>query len=176
MDWLDLLAIQGTVKSPQHHSSKASILRRSAFFTVQLSQPYVNTGKTIALTIWTFVGRVMSLLLNTLSWFSIAFLPISNGGGNGKPPRHTCRENLMNWRKGYTLLPGPKKSSAQILMWRQFLQILIVAPSYISPWYVSKKLDQVNKCLKRKQATFPLSYPYISPLTVSKTLFGNSLI
>src|SRR5574341_515602 len=64
MDWLDLLAIQGTLKSLlQHHSSKASILRHSAFFTVQLSHPYMTTGKTIALTKWTFVGKVMSLLL-----------------------------------------------------------------------------------------------------------------
>ena len=64
MDWLDLLAVQGTLKSLlQHHSSKASILRRSAFFTVQLSHPYITTGKTIALTRWTFVGKVTSLLL-----------------------------------------------------------------------------------------------------------------
>ena len=62
MDWFDLLAVQGTLKSLQHHSSKASILRRSAFFTVQLSHPYTTTGKTIALTRWTFVGKVMSLL------------------------------------------------------------------------------------------------------------------
>ena len=68
MDWLDLLAVQGTLKSLlQHHSSKASILQRSAFFTVQLSQPYMTTGKTIALTRWTFVGKVISLLLNMLS-------------------------------------------------------------------------------------------------------------
>ena len=68
MDWLDLLAVQGTLKSlPQHHSSKASILRCSAFFIVQLSYPYLTTGKTIALTRLTFVGKVMSLLLNMLS-------------------------------------------------------------------------------------------------------------
>ena len=67
MDWLDLLAVQGTLKSLlQHHSSKASILCRSAFFTVQLSHPYMTTGKTIALTRWTFVGKVMSVLFNTL--------------------------------------------------------------------------------------------------------------
>ena len=67
MDWLDLLAVQGTLKSLlQHHSSKASILQTSAFFTVQLSQPYMTTRKTIALTRWTFVGKVMSLLLNML--------------------------------------------------------------------------------------------------------------
>ena len=69
MDWLDLLAVQGTLKSLlQHHSSKASILRHSAFFIVQLSHPYMTNGKTIALTRWTFVGKVMSLLLNMLSY------------------------------------------------------------------------------------------------------------
>ena len=68
MDWLDLLAVQGTLKSLlQHHSSKAAILQCSAFFTVQLSHPYMTTGKTIALTRWTFIGKVMSLLLNMLS-------------------------------------------------------------------------------------------------------------
>ena len=78
MDWLDLLAVQGTLKSLlQHHSSKASILRCSAFFTVQLSHPYITTGKTIALTRWTFVGKVMSLLLNMLSRLVITFLPRS---------------------------------------------------------------------------------------------------
>ena len=78
MDWLDLLAVQGTLKSLlQHHNSKASILRHSAFIIVQLSHPYMTTGKTIALTIWTFVGQVMSLLLNMLSRFVIAFLPRS---------------------------------------------------------------------------------------------------
>ena len=74
MDWLDLLAVQGTVKSLQHHSSKASILRRSAFFTVELSHPYMTTGKTIVLTRRTFVGKVMSLLLNMLSRLVITFL------------------------------------------------------------------------------------------------------
>ena len=74
MDWLDLLAVQGTLKSLlQHHSSKASILRRSAFFTVQLSHPYMTTGKTIALTRQTFVGKVMSLLFNMLSRLVITF-------------------------------------------------------------------------------------------------------
>ena len=78
MDWLDLLAIQGTLKSLlQHHSSKASILRHSAFFIVQLSHPYMTTGKTIALTRRTFVGKVMSLLLNMLSRLVITFLPRS---------------------------------------------------------------------------------------------------
>ena len=78
MDYLDLLAVQGTLKSLlQHHSSKASILQCSAFFTVQLSHPYMTTGKTIALTRWTFVGKVMSLLLNMLSRLDITFLPRS---------------------------------------------------------------------------------------------------
>ena len=78
MDWLDLLAVQGTLKRIlQHHSSKASILQRSAFFTVQLSHPYMTTGKTIALTRWTFVGKVMSVLFSMLSRLVITFLPRS---------------------------------------------------------------------------------------------------
>ena len=78
IDWLDLLAVQGTLKSLlQHHSSKASILRHSAFFTVQLSHPYMITGKTIALTKRTFVGKVTSLLLNMLPRLVITFLPRS---------------------------------------------------------------------------------------------------
>ena len=77
IDWLDILAVQGTLKSLlQHHSSKASILRRSAFFIVQLSYPYMTTGKIIALTRWTFADKVMSLLFNMLSRFVIAFLPV----------------------------------------------------------------------------------------------------
>ena len=78
MDWLELLAVQGTLKSLlQHHSSKASILRHSAFLIVQLSHPYLTTGETIALTRRTFVGKVMSLLLNMLSMLVINFLPRS---------------------------------------------------------------------------------------------------
>ena len=78
MDWLDFLAVQRTLKSLlQHHSSNASILQRSAFFTVQLSHPYVTTGKTIALTRWTLVGKGMSLLFNMLSRLVITFLPRS---------------------------------------------------------------------------------------------------
>ena len=78
MDWLDLLAVQGTLKSLlQHHSSKASILWCSAFFTIQLSHPYMTIGKTIALTRRTLVGKVMSLLLNMLSRLVITFLPRS---------------------------------------------------------------------------------------------------
>ena len=79
MDWLDLLAVQGTLRSLLlHHSSKASILRRSAFFTVQLSHPYLTTGKTIALTRWTFVGKVMSLPFNScLGWSQLFFQGVS---------------------------------------------------------------------------------------------------
>ena len=80
MDWLDLLAVQGTLKSLlQHHSSKVSILWCSAFFKIQLSHPYMTTGKTIALTIWTFVGKVMSLLFNMLSRLVITFFLRSKG-------------------------------------------------------------------------------------------------
>uniref|UniRef100_A0AC11CXF3 Uncharacterized protein n=1 Tax=Ovis aries TaxID=9940 RepID=A0AC11CXF3_SHEEP len=78
MDWLDLLAVQGTLKSLlQHHSSKISVLQRSDLFIVQLSHPYMTIGKTIALTRWTFVGKVMSLLFNMLSRLDITFLPRS---------------------------------------------------------------------------------------------------
>ena len=86
MDWLDLLAVQRTLKSLQHHSSKASILWRSAFFIVQLSHPYTTTGKTIALARWTFIGKVMSLLFNMLSRLVITFLPRS---------KHLCKRELI---------------------------------------------------------------------------------
>jgi hypothetical protein len=124
MDWLDLLAVQGTLKSLlQHHSSKASILRCSAFFMVQLSHPYMTTGKTIALTRWTFVGKVMSLLINVLSSFSfmvcvflgfpgslngkespfnaadLGSIPVSGrspGEGHRNPLQYSCLENSMD--------------------------------------------------------------------------------
>ena len=93
MDWLDLLVVQGTLKSLlQHHSSKASILQRSAFFTVQLSHPYMTTGETIALTRRIFVGKVLSLLLNILSGLVIAFLIIDcNNSGVNATPNPVCR-------------------------------------------------------------------------------------
>ena len=98
MDWLDLLAVQGTLKSLlQHHSSKASILLRSAFFTVQLSHPYMTTGKTTALTQWTFVGKVTSLLFNMLSGLVITFLPRS-------------KRLLISWLQSPSaVIWGPKK-------------------------------------------------------------------
>ena len=90
-DWLDLLAVQGTLKSLlQHHSSKASILRRSAFFIVQFSQPYMTTGKTIALTRSTFVGKVMSLLFNMLSRLVIVFFQ-----GTRSFHFHGCNHHLQ---------------------------------------------------------------------------------
>ena len=97
-DWFDLLVVQGTLRSlRQHHSSKASVLWCFAFFTIQLSQQYVVTGKTIALTIWTFVNRVMSLLFNTPSKFVITFLP-----GNNYP--------LISWLQSLsTVILEPKK-------------------------------------------------------------------
>ena len=104
IDWLDLLAVQGTLKSLlQHHSSKASILWYSAFFTVQLSQPYMTTGKTIALTRWTFVGKVRSLLFNLLSRLVITFLPRS-------------KRLLISWLQSPSavILEPPKIKSATV--------------------------------------------------------------
>ena len=93
MDWLDLLAVQGTLKSLlQHHSSKASILWRSAFFIVQLSHSYMTTGRTIALTRQTFVGKVMSLLFNMLSRLVITFLPRSQ-----RCLIHSCNHHLQRF-------------------------------------------------------------------------------
>ena len=104
MDWLDLLAIQGTLKSLlQHHSSKASILKCSAFFIVQLSNPYMTIGKTIALTKRTFVVKVMSLLLNMLSRLVITFLPMS-------------KHLLISWRQSPStaILEPPKIKSLTV--------------------------------------------------------------
>ena len=111
MDWLDLLAGQGTLKSLlQHHSSKASIIRCSAFFTVQVSHPYMTTGKTIALTRRTFVDKIMSLLFNTLSRFAITFIPRS-------------KYLLISWLQSpSTVIWEPKK-----------IKSLTVSPIYL-PW------------------------------------------
>ena len=119
MDWLDLLAVQRTLKSLlQHHSSKASILWCSAFFIVQLSYPYMTTGKTIALTRWTFVGKVMPLLFNILSRLVMAFLPRS-------------KHLLISWLQSPSaviLVSPPKKS----------VIVSIVSPSI---WHEVKGLD-----------------------------------
>ena len=116
MDWLDLLAVQGTLKSLlQQHSSKASILQHSVFFIVQLSHPYITTGKTIALTRWTFVGKVMSLLFNMLSRLVITFLPRS-------------KRLLISW------LQSP---SAMILELKTIksVNVSIVSPSICMKWW-----------------------------------------
>ena len=117
IDWFALLAVQGTCRSLlQHHSSKASILQLSAFFMVQLSQLYVTTGKTIALTIWIFVSRVMSLLFNTLSRFVTAFLPRSN--------------SLISWLQSPSrviLLPKKRKSVTTSNFSPSFCHEVIVA-------------------------------------------------
>ena len=112
MDWLDLLAVQGTLKSLlQHHSSKASILWRSAFFTVQLPHPYMTTGKPIALTRWTFSGKVISLLFNMLSerlHFHISLSCI--GEGNGNPLQCSCLENPRDGGAWWTAIYGVAQS------------------------------------------------------------------
>ena len=110
MDWLDLLAVQGTLKSLlQYHSSKASILLHSAFFIVHLSHPYMTTGKIIALTRWTFVGKVMSLLFNMLSRLVIAFLP-------------RRKRILISWLQSQSaVILEPKKI--------KFVTVSIVSPS-----------------------------------------------
>ena len=116
MDWLYLLAVQGTLKSLiQHHSSKASSLRHSAFFIVQLSHTYMITGKTIALTRWTFVGKVMSLLFNMLSRLVITFLPWS-------------KRLLISWLQSPSavILEPPKIKSATVST---------VSPSICHEWW-----------------------------------------
>ena len=110
IDWFDLLEVQGTLKSLlQHHSSKASILWHSAFFMVQLSHLYMTTGKTIALTIWTIVGKVISVLFNMLSRFDVAFLPRS-------------KHLLISWlQSSSAVIWGPKKIKS--------VTVYIVSPS-----------------------------------------------
>ena len=105
IDWFVLLTVQGTIKSLlQHHSSKTSVLRRSAYFIVQLSHPYMTTGKTTALTIWIFVGKVMSLLFNMLSRLVIAFLPRASVEKSGE----ITPERMMRWSQS--------KNNAQLWM------------------------------------------------------------
>ena len=97
-DWLDLLAVQETLKILlQHHSSKASILQHSAFFTVQLSHPYMTTGKTIALTRWTFVGKVMSLLLNMLSRLGVQVHELPTLGFHGELMLNSKGWDIVGW-------------------------------------------------------------------------------
>jgi len=137
MDWLDLLAVQGTLKSLlQHHSSKTSILWHSAFFIVQLSHPYITTGKNIALTRWMFVGKVMSLLLNMLSRLVITFLPGS-------------KRLLISWLQSPSavILEPPKIKSATVstvphlfpmkwwdqMPWSSFSECWVISQLFHSP-------------------------------------------
>ena len=121
MDWFDFLAVQGTLKSLlQHHSSKASILWRSAFFTVQLSHPYMTTGKTVALTRRNFVGKVMSLLLNMLSRLVITFLPRS-------------KRLLISWLQSPSavILEPPKIKSDTVSTWVQITHYINSRQYYV---------------------------------------------
>ena len=121
MDWLDLLEVEGTVKSLlQHHSSKASILRRSAFFMVQLAHPYMTTGKTIALTRRTLVGKVMALLFNMLSRLAITFLP-------------RTKHVLISWLQSpfAVILEAPKIKSVTVSIVSQTIWHEMIGPNAI---------------------------------------------
>ena len=149
IDWLDLLEVQGTLKSLlQHHCSRASILQRSAFFIMQLSQPYMTTGKTIALTKWTFVGKVMSLIFNMLSRFDTAFFP-----------RSKCL--LISWLQSPSaVILEPKKIKSvtvSIFSSSIFHEVLGLGAVILVFWMLSFKL------------AFPLSF-----FTFIKRLFSSS--
>ena len=147
MDWLDLLAVQGTLKNLlQHHSSNTSILQLSAFFTVQLSHPYTTTGKTIAFTRRTLVGKVMFLLLNILSRLLITFLP-----------RSKCL--LISW------LQSP---SAVILKPRKIKSVTIVSPSFAMKWWDQMPWSSFSGC-------WVLSQLFHFPLLLSSRGFLVSL-
>ena len=151
ISWFDLIAVQGTLRSLlQHHSSKASILWHSAFFTVQLSQLYVTTGKTIALTIWTFVDRVMSLVFNTLSRFVIVFLPRSN-------------PLLISWLQSPSteILESKKRKS--------------VITSTFSPSICHEVMQPDAKILVYLIFSFKPALS-LSSFTLIKRLFGSSLL
>ena len=149
MDWLDLLAVQGTLKSLlQHHSLKASILWCSAFFIVQLSHPYMTTGKAIALTRWTFVGKVMSLLLNMLSRLVITFLPRS-------------KRLLISWLQSPSaVIWEPKQTKSDT--------ISTVSPS-ISHEVIGPDLDSV---LKSKDITLPTKFHIAKAMTLQVIMYG----
>ena len=169
MDWLDLLAVQGTLKSLlQHHSSKASILQCSTFFMVQSSHPYMTTGKTRALTRQTFVGKAMSLLFNILSWLVIAFLPRS-------------KHLLISWLQSPSaVILEPKKiksdtvstvsqhqglfkwvhSSHQVVKVLEFHEHLSWAPNRVSHWGETKDgLDVVPTIERASQVALVVKNP-----------------
>ena len=145
MDWFDLLAVQGTLKSLlQHHTSKASILQPLAFFTVQLSHPYMTTGKTIALTKWTFVGKVMSLLLNMLSRLVITFLPRS-------------KRLLISWlQSSSAVILEPEKIKSDT--------VSTVSPSIPMKWWDRMPWSSFSEC-------WALSQLFHSPLSLSSRGF-----
>ena len=150
MDWLDLLAVQGTLKSLlQHHSSKASVLWCSAFFIVQLSHPYMTIGKIIALTIWTFVGKVMSLLFNMLSRLVIAFLP----------------------RRKHLLISWLQSPSAVILELQKIMSLTI---SIVSPSICHEVMGPDAIILVFWMLTFKPAFLLSS--TFIKRLFSSSLL
>ena len=144
IDWFDLLVVQGTLKSLlQHHSSKASILQCPAFFMVQLSHPYMTTGKTIALTRWIFVGKVMSLLFNTVSRFVIAFLP-----------RSKCL--LISWLSPSTVILEPKKIKS--------FTVSIVPHLFPMKWWDRMPWSSFSECWALRQL-------FHSPLSLSSRGF-----
>ena len=142
MDWLDLLAVQGTLKSLlQHHSSKASILQYSAFFIVQLSHLYMTTRKTIALTRWTFVGKVMSLLFNMLSRSVIAFLPRSN-----------CL--LISWLQSPSaviLEPQKIKSAAISTVWPSICHE-VIGPDGVAAVRCSSNCEEIPQAQEQRRS------------------------
>ena len=148
MDWLDLPAVQGTLKSLlQHHSSKVSILRRSAFFTVQVSHPHMTTGKTIALTRWTFVGQVMSLLFNMLPRLIITFLPRS-------------KHLLISWLQSPSAVTWEPKKNKVSHCFHCF--------SIYFPW------SDGTRCHASFSECWALSQLCHSPFTFIKRLFSSS--
>ena len=148
MDWLDLLALQGTLKSLlQHHSSKASILWQSAFFVVQLSHPYMTTGKTIALTRWTSVDKVMSLLFNMLSRLVLAFLPRS-------------KSLLISWLK----------SPSAVILDPQKIKVITV--SIASPYICHKVMGPDAMILVFWMLTFKPTFS-LSSFTFIRRLFSS---
>ena len=146
MDWLDLLAVQGTLKSLlQHHSSKASILRPSAFFTVQLSHPYMTTGKTIPLTRWTFVGKVMSLLFNMLSRLVVTFppqwCPTLCDPIDHSPPGSSVHGILQARILEWTAIPFSRESSQT----RDRTQVSCTACRFFTIWATGKSFFAIAK-------------------------------
>ena len=165
MDWLDLLAVQGTLKSLfQHHSSKASVLWRSAFFTVQLSHPYMTTGKTIALTRQTFVGKVISLTFNMLSRLVITFLPRS-------------KRLLISWLQSPSaVILEPKKiKSATVSNVSPSICHEVIGPDamILVFWMLSfKPTVSLDSILKSRDLTLPTKIHLLKALVFPVVMYG----